>query len=202
MKIAGVVLAGGLSTRMGKDKAQLLLAQKTLLSRTVTLLESLRLDRVFVSGQYSGFSCIVDRAQALGPIGGLHACVDSLLGQYDALFIMAVDMPLLSEKECRYLLDMYRLHRQGVFFAPATLPMILPLNRALKDYLSAAIVAPDKKQRSLYRLLKTLKIQPVNYLACDDFRFQNSNTPEEWEKCQVTYAQLTTYKSLEKDKKD
>ncbi|MFT6985950.1 MAG: molybdopterin-guanine dinucleotide biosynthesis protein A [Psychromonas sp.] len=202
MKIAGVVLAGGLSTRMGKDKAQLLLAQQTLLSRAVLLLESLCLENVFVSGQYRGFSCIADLHQESGPLAGLHACAESLFGQYDALFIMAVDMPLLSEKECRHLLEIYLQHPQGVFFDFVTFPMILPLNKVLKEYLAETLVSPDKKQRSLYRLLKTLNIQPVNYLAEDGFRFQNSNTPEQWHECQTTYAQLIARRSLEKDKED
>jgi len=202
LKIAGIVLAGGLSTRMGKDKAQLVLAQQSLLSRAVALLESVNLDKVFVSGHYPSFPCIPDVHQQLGPIGGLHACAQSLFGQYDALFIMAVDMPLLSEKECRHLLDMYQQHRQGVFFESVTLPMILPLNKQLNAYLADVLACADKKQRSLYRLLKTLNIQAVNYLAEDSFRFQNSNTPEEWQICQAAYAQLSARSSSEKDKKD
>ncbi len=191
MKIAGIVLAGGLSTRMGKDKAQLLLAEQTLLSRAVLLLESASLQKVFVSGQYPLFSCIPDLHKQLGPIGGLHACVEHLFGLYDALFIMPVDMPLLSEIECKQLIEQYAQHPQGVFFEQVTFPMILPLNKQLKEYLSEALLSPQKKQRSLYRLLKTLKIQPVNYQQQDDFRFQNNNTPQEWKICQEMHSKLS-----------
>jgi len=186
---------------MGTDKAQLVLAQQTLLNRAVALLESVNLEKVFVSGHYPSFACIPDLHQRLGPIGGLHACVDALWERYDALFIMAVDMPLLSEKECRQLLKLYQQQRHGVYFDVFTLPMILPLNQQLKDYLGDAILA-DKQQRSLYRLLKTLNIQAVNYLAEDSFRFQNSNTPEEWQTSQAAYVQLSTCRTSEKDKKD
>lgn len=190
MKIAGIVLAGGLSSRMGQDKAQLLLAEKTLLQRTVLLLGSLPLSHVYVSGSYVGFDCIKDNQEALGPIGGLHACVDQLFIEYDALFILPVDMPLLGEEECKWLLTQFEKHPQGVFYEHATFPMILPLTVLLKNYLSEVLNSSDNKQRSLYRLLKTVKLHPINYPIEKRFRFQNSNTPEQWADCLQTYQAL------------
>lgn len=190
MKIAGIVLAGGLSSRMGQDKAQLLLAKQTLLTRSVELLSTLMLGDVFVSGKYKGFTCIEDINVELGPIGGIHACVESLSKQYSALFVLPVDMPLLGSEECRYLLQQFVEYPQGVFYEHATFPMILPLNAELKEYLIEALASPHNKQRSLYRLLKILKLQPVNYQTEAHFRFQNSNTPEEWGDCLAAYQTL------------
>jgi molybdopterin-guanine dinucleotide biosynthesis protein A len=190
LKIAGIVLAGGLSSRMGQDKAQLLLEKKTLLTRNVELLSSLRLDDVFVSGKYKGFSCIEDINAELGPIGGIHACVEALYRQYSSLFILPVDMPLLGSEQCNYLLQQFVEYPQGVFYEHATFPIILPLNAELQEYLTEALASPHNKQRSLYRLLKTLKLQPVNYQVEAHFRFQNSNTPKEWADCLATYQTL------------
>lgn len=194
MNIAGIVLAGGLSSRMGKDKAQLLLEKQTLLTRNVALLCSLNFADVFVSGQYEGFQCIADINQSLGPIGGLHACVESLYSRYDALFIMPIDMPLLGYQECLHLLEQFAEHPEGVFYEQATFPMILPLSKQLKEYLTEALASPHNKQRSLYRLLKTLKLQPINYQNEESFRFQNSNTPEEWSRCLEMYHSLNSTK--------
>ncbi len=194
MKIAGIVLAGGLSTRMGEDKAQLELAEQSLLARSVALLEALPLEKIFVSGDYQEYLSIPDKLTHLGPIGGLHACVEALYDDYDALFIVPVDMPLLGIKQCKVLLNAFKEHPQGVFFDEVTFPLILPLNSALQKYLSEVLVTPEKKQRSLYRLLKYFKIQPVNYTEQEHFRFYNSNTPSEFQACVEIYKKLQTVK--------
>ena len=196
MKITGIVLAGGLSSRMGKDKAQLLLAEQTLLTRNVTLLSRLGLTDTFVSGQYPDFQCIQDINHQSGPIGGLHACVEYLYQKAGALFIVPVDMPLLTEIECQNLLQQFIKYPQGVFYEHATFPMILPVTSELKEYLSEALASPHNRHRSLYRLLKTLKLQPISYQTESYFRFQNSNTPEEWDKCLATYHALKSNKEL------
>jgi molybdopterin-guanine dinucleotide biosynthesis protein A len=190
LKIAGIVLAGGLSTRMGQDKANLQLEDKSLLNLAVLLLESINLDKIFVSGNYSHFDSIADIHTQLGPIGGLHACVEVLFEQYDALFILPVDMPLISAQQCQHLLTEFEKYPQGVFFEKVTFPMLLPLNLSLKNYLDEALNSTEKKHRSLYRLLKSLKIHSVSDINQQEFRFQNSNTPDEWKICQETYIKL------------
>lgn len=194
MNIAGIVLAGGLSSRMGQDKARLELDQQSLLTRSVDLLERLDLDKTFVSGFYPDFNCITDIYQQSGPIGGLHACVEALYKDYDALFVLPVDMPLMNVPQCAYLLSEFKKHPQGVFYEQANFPMILPLTLSLKNYLTEALTSTQKNHRSLYCLLKTLKIQPVNDIKQQDHIFQNSNTPDEWLSCLKIHQKLQNTK--------
>ncbi len=196
MKVAGIVLAGGLSSRMGEDKAQLKLENQTLLSRNVSLLSSLPLSKVFVSGLYDGFQCIEDINPTLGPLGGIHACVETLIKEYDALLIIPVDMPLLDVSACMNLLQQYENYPQGLFYEQAIFPILLPLTEQLHNYLSEALASPHNKQRSLYRLLKTLKLQAIQYHASVHFSFQNSNTPKQWSDCLETYFALKASKEL------
>ena len=196
VKIAGVVLAGGLSSRMGQDKAQLSIKQGSLLTRSVELLRGASIDNVFVSGDYPDYDCIVDIYPQLGPLSGIHACVDRLSEYYDALFILPVDMPLLTKDECTFLIEKFRGLTQGVYYQDARFPMILPINQPLKDYLSETLTSRDKKQRSLYRLLTACKATPISYSTELAYRFENTNTPEQWKACLAVYQQLKNSKDI------
>ena len=193
-RIAGVVLAGGLSSRMGKDKTQLLLADKTLLASAVELLEQTGLEAVFVSGVHPNYSYISDIYPQLGPLSGIHASVEYLFSNFDAIFFIPVDMPLLSVTECADLLAQFSQYPQGVFYQASTFPFILPLNETVKNYLAEIIVVDQKQVRSMYRLLTTFNMQGINCSPTQSFRFQNSNTPLEWDICLDTYHQLQEYK--------
>lgn len=186
------MLAGGLSTRMGQDKAKLKLANQTTLSCAVTMLEGLQLDRVVVSGQYQDYPSIVDIHENLGPLGGIYSCVAALQDKCDAIFVLPVDMPLLTLYECQQLLMSFKISPQGVYFEQFTFPMILPLNNHLHNYLTEMMSSTQKKHRSLYRLIKTLNIQAITEDKSNNFRFQNTNTPEEWAKCKEMHDKLQT----------
>jgi molybdopterin-guanine dinucleotide biosynthesis protein A len=96
----GLVLAGGHSTRMGKDKAAMVFQGTTLLERTVELLRPF-CDRVLVAVRSdqlddplrSGFDVVVDPPGDVGPAGALLAAWDRHPGR--ALLVMACDMPRL-----------------------------------------------------------------------------------------------------------
>lgn len=228
MNIAGIVLAGGQSSRMGQDKAKLTIEDHTLLSRAVNLLHAAGFEDCYVSGDYQGFNCIPDTQSELGPIAGIAACATQLSGlkqacpsidnsaysapeyyapkhyapkqskKYDALFIMPVDMPLLAAEDCNKLLQHFIKQftnqsitgKQGVYYKETTFPMLLSLNDTLITYLNDALNSVHKKQRSLYRLIETLNIEGISQQQVDLFRFENTNTPEQWQRCLVTYNKM------------
>lgn len=99
--IYGVVLTGGLSTRMQRDKATLTYHGKTQLEWVMALLEP-RVERAFVSvrpGQSdpirARFEQIVDTREGLGPIAGIMAAQ----ARYPevAWLVLACDLPFLDE---------------------------------------------------------------------------------------------------------
>lgn len=198
LKIAGIVLAGGQSSRMGLDKAMLTIEKHTLLIRALNLLKQSGLSDCFVSGEYPDFSCITDQYNGLGPLAGIAACTEQLIDDYDALFIVPVDMPLLAEQDCTALIDTYlqTMLRQplgqaaGVYYQESIFPLILTLNTPLHDYLLGIIQTPHKKYRSLYRLFETLSVQGVAANTNNIERFENANTPEQWLRCLNSYSKL------------
>jgi molybdopterin-guanine dinucleotide biosynthesis protein A len=115
MKI-GVVLAGGQSSRMGRDKAQLVYHGQSLLTRMRDLLGEAGADEVWISGKGG----IEDRA-AIGPLGGIIACLEA--APEDAVLLFCpVDMPLLTADTLRVLFAC----TEPTTLAPGPLPLILP----------------------------------------------------------------------------
>lgn len=99
INIYGLVLAGGKSTRMGKDKAQLEYHGKNQVEYTCDLL-SKYCDRVFVSTRdkvYSSkYESIFDTFLNLGPVGGILSAQTLLPNT--AFLVVACDMPYINER--------------------------------------------------------------------------------------------------------
>ncbi len=96
----GLVLTGGRSKRMLRDKAALEYAGRAQLARAVALLEPL-VERCFVStradqqndAQRAAYPLIVDLVPDIGPIGGLHAALHA--HPQAAWLVLACDLPFL-----------------------------------------------------------------------------------------------------------
>ncbi len=105
----GLVLAGGHSRRMQRDKAVLTYDGKPQLARAMALLQPL-VERAFVSVRNdqrqdparAAYETIADLTAGLGPIGGilsaLHAHPDH------AWLVLACDLPFLDDATLRYLI--------------------------------------------------------------------------------------------------
>jgi len=96
----GLLLAGGRSTRMQRDKAGIEYDGQPQLARAMALLAPLVV-RAFVSvraeqrgdPQRSAYECIVDALPESGPIGGIHAALHAHPGA--AWLVLACDLPFL-----------------------------------------------------------------------------------------------------------
>jgi molybdopterin-guanine dinucleotide biosynthesis protein A len=108
--VHGLVLSGGRSRRMGRDKALLQRDGDSQLAHAVGLLLG-ELQQVFVSAradqsddsERARFPLIVDRYADLGPVAGILSALE-----YDdraAWLVVACDLPNLDKTTIRYLLD-------------------------------------------------------------------------------------------------
>jgi molybdopterin-guanine dinucleotide biosynthesis protein A len=105
----GLVLAGGRSTRMQRDKAALEYEGQPQLARAMMLLSPL-VERAFVSvradqlhdPQRAAYARITDLRPGLGPIGGIHAALAS--HREAAWLVIACDLPFLRTSTLQYLL--------------------------------------------------------------------------------------------------
>jgi molybdopterin-guanine dinucleotide biosynthesis protein A len=117
----GLVLAGGRSTRMQRDKAALEYAGRSQLERAVELITPL-VERVFVSVRpdqagdplRARFTQVVDSGEVAGPIAGIMAAQSR---HPDAAWlVLACDLPLLEQETLRQLLRSRRPERQATAY--------------------------------------------------------------------------------------
>lgn len=107
LNITGIVLAGGKSLRMGKDKGRIELAGKPLVSYAIEVLKPL-CDTILISSNsedYESFGYPVqkDIISDCGPMGGIYS---SLLHSSSHLnLVLSCDMPLVSSDLIKYIID-------------------------------------------------------------------------------------------------
>ncbi len=96
LPISGFVLAGGRSSRMGRDKAWLELAGKPLVEHAVTKLRRICAQVAVLSsrGELERFAPVVgDRHPGCGPMGGLEAALSH--ASHDWSLVLPVDVPFV-----------------------------------------------------------------------------------------------------------
>ena len=92
-----VLLAGGKSTRMGTDKAGVLIRGEPLWRRQLVTLRALGPEEIFISGRESGpyaeegLEILKDLYVGRGPLGGLEAALFRTMEPY--LVVLAIDLP-------------------------------------------------------------------------------------------------------------
>ena len=169
-----VLLAGGKSSRMGRDKAKLPFFGSTLLEFQQEKAEMLGIREVLISGPGN----IVDSLPERGPLGGMHACLAKVKRPH--CIVLSVDVPLVPAEALRRLAQK---HSEGS--AQATIarhngktePLIGVYDAALADVILPLIHDGGAPVRAL---LDRIDVQYVD-IDLPEYIWQNCNTPEEYE---------------------
>ena len=89
-----LLLAGGKSSRMGSNKAELLYKGRTFVENSIDKMERLGIKKIFLSGyerERSDLEVVWDTYREMGPLGGLHACMKRMKTPY--CLVLPVDVP-------------------------------------------------------------------------------------------------------------
>ena len=178
-KVAGVVLAGGQSRRMGEDKANLRIAQQTFLLNAQDLLVAhLGAEQVFISGR-AGKQSIFDSKKGLGPIGGILSSLIFLSQQrFQYVLFVPVDMPLLTQEIICSLL--VKIQKESildcVYYQACYLPMFVKISKVVIDCIKNQI---DKKQYALFQLVTHLNSMSIPSQKLKQ-QLQNINTWDDY----------------------
>ena len=159
MNFDAVILAGGKSLRMNRDKAFLNVDGRTLLARQIELVRLAGAAQILVSGRsgkdYSGYNCPVleDKFQDAGPLAGIERALEAATAPL--LLVVAVDLPNLTSdllgtlfRHCRENAGAIpRINRKieplVAFYPKAAHPLLVKLlgekSNAVKDFATGCV---------------------------------------------------------------
>ncbi|MBR5572562.1 MAG: molybdopterin-guanine dinucleotide biosynthesis protein B [Oscillospiraceae bacterium] len=174
-----IVLAGGLSRRMGRDKADLPYGGETFLEHQIALGRGLGISDILVSG-YRGERCSVpvveDTFSQRGPLGGLESALRR--AAHTKCLVLTVDMPCLHTAVLRALIG-----KSMESTAPVTVlrhgdkvePLLAVYDRRLADEIRLAL---EQGRGAVMALLE--QVGYAEYVCADDGMFDNINTQREY----------------------
>jgi molybdopterin-guanine dinucleotide biosynthesis protein A len=182
--VSGWILAGGASSRMGRDKALIDIGGRPLIFRVAEALSTV-CETVSIAGdpdRYStlGIPIISDRMRGSGPLSGIEAALGATGSDWN--LIAACDMPSLDTGLLCNLLDAANGNGATTDAAIPQYPdgSLEPL--CAMYHRRCHPVAADALARGVRRLADFIRLLTVRYVQVTDPRpFRNLNTPEDVE---------------------
>lgn len=174
------IMAGGRSTRMGRDKALVTLGGKTLLDRAVDRWKDWGRDLFLsVGGEEreklapGNARPVFDRYPGFGPLGGLHGGL--LVCETELMLLCAVDTPFLTPAHAEKLVESIGTADACVYTLEGWPQPLFGLYRT--TCLSVAQLLLEQGEGRMMRLLDAVGTVRIPAERAEDFR--NLNTPEE-----------------------
>ena len=172
------LLAGGLSSRLGRDKTRLRLGRRTLLGHVRSVARALELPvRVLRR----------DLVPRCGPLGGVYSALKT--SETDAILFLACDMPFVSATLLKTLVGNAR-RSKAVFTREADragFPFLL--RHATLSVVERQLAAKEFSLQSLAKKLHALTLRPPEGAA----ELLNINTPEDWREARQYWAKTVEH---------
>jgi molybdopterin-guanine dinucleotide biosynthesis protein A len=192
MKLGGIVLCGGRSRRMGREKAWLPFGSELSLQRVVRIVQESADPVVVVAAPSQQLPELPDEVEILrdsvegrGPLQGIAAGLAALSGSADAAFVSSCDAPLLTSRFIRRMADLLGDRSIAV---PSTDGHFHPLSAVYR--VDALPTVEQLLAESRLRPAFLFDELPTRVVADDDLKqadptlasIRNVNTPEEYER--------------------
>ncbi len=184
--MSAIVLAGGKSSRMGRDKALLPFGKRTMLEHLAAITPSLFEETWIVVDQKSkteglhleGAQVCEDLMKHRGPLAGLYTglCASHL----NANCVLTCDMPLVDEALLRNLVDYWDSDLDGLCLEDAKghlQPFPGIYSRSCRLLMRSLL---DVGEASMKRFLQVAVIKPLPVSEETEPAFTNMNTPEDY----------------------
>lgn len=172
MEFSAILLAGGKSSRMGKNKAELIYKGKTFREIQFDKLRELGISDIIVSGYGEGM--VPDEKPGCGPMGGICTCLKHV--RNESCIVLPIDTPLVS---CDILRSLMEAHSGGVTVLThggEQEPLIAVYSRAVIPVMEKQL---NEERYALRRIFPQVKYTECEYSG--DLRLiKNYNTPEDY----------------------
>lgn len=173
----GFILAGGKSSRMGRDKALLDWHGRTLLEHMVDLISSAT-DNVHVVGR----DPLPDRLPGRGPLAGIATALE--ISGTDTNLVVAVDLPLLTKEFLKYLRSLAELSNDRLIACKigSDFPLCLVIRQAVLPEIHGRMAANDLSIHALIedssaRVISESELRGAGF---NPSLFRNINTEEDY----------------------
>ena len=186
-KCSGILLAGGASSRMGRDKTALQWNNVTLLEWQAEKLRRAGADEILLCGRSDcaipDVRCVPDVLPRRGPLGGLYSGL--MAASHPAAMVISADVPLLPAETLR---ELYLAHKSDITVlrhGEHIEPLIGIYDCNLAPLLLSLIREGSAPVRALLRQCtwESIPFDGDPQLLC------NCNTPEKYEEA-LRYAKL------------
>lgn len=187
IEVTGIILAGGKSSRMGRNKALLDFGGRSIIERTVDLFKSIFPEVILVTNspeEYTnlGIKIVTDIFPGKGSLGGIYTGI--FHSSHDYSFIASCDMPFLGRELIEFLISL----KEGYdVVVPRLKDGHEPLHALYsKNCLNQIVVMINKGDLRIIGFYPDVRVREV---AEDELQpyifipspFININTPEEYE---------------------
>ncbi len=107
MKVTGIILAGGKSSRMGTDKGLLELCGMPLISYAIRVLSGICSSIMISSSSEAynsfGYEVVADEYEGIGPMGGIYSALQK--SKTDQNLVLSCDLPFVPPMLLKYILE-------------------------------------------------------------------------------------------------
>ncbi len=191
--ITGLLLAGGASRRMGRDKTKLILGEETLVARQVrSLLAVCR--AVVVVGSRENFPqpqvrAVADVLPGCGPLGGIYTGLLQARTEYN--LILGCDLPFISKRFLQFLCECALEGKADVTVAQSPDRRLQPLcgvyRRQAASAIRSRLEAGEYKTSAFFGRVhcRVLSWPEVARRGFAPSLFANLNTPEDYEAAKI-----------------
>jgi molybdopterin-guanine dinucleotide biosynthesis protein A len=181
--LTAILLCGGRSTRMGRDKASLPFGTEPMLGRIARILRSISDDVIIVGRRDQDASTIHDAVEDQGPLAGIAAGLTA--SKTDLNIVVACDMPLIKPAVLERLVSLINDNDMCVAVVDDHPSVLCGVYRARVASDAQALL--DSGERRVMRLLDRVKVKRVDAALLRDIdpnleTFTSVDTPEAYQK--------------------